>query len=578
MKHRTLIEMLAFITVALLVIVLYFCGFFVFAESNIFNFTRYNIGSITRNSVDDQYSIYINESDVTYDYIWSTYSPNFNFNCSADDISMNGADCYIMSGSGSAVVGYYMPADTFIIFDEYGYARIFCPKTNYDVYMSNNNNNLIDGEFYAEYTSFGYTSLPNTSNVDNEPYSCTSHLSNFKCLSSNCAIYQVPDVDLFTSLDDIMGDNINPNYSGGSSSTSSKLAFNPNSLYTYFNQNFGGGVVCDVGINDEQKALDSQYGINFYFNFGIRFKGSLPSTMDLGLATPVPILKNVQFDGVGEYVCPLSSFNNGHLELPNSMVLNTVRGNLTVTINQDTQTYNNITFLQAMDKIGVTDLPLKSTDSSSMGLSVKGFSISLPLFSNSNYDYFDFDYSATPKCNNLVGGDIRFKYGAVSGVANYSTTMPNELQVQTDVSNYNSENGYQFGDPDYDNPNNYLPTTTSPSFPSSSGSNSSNSSASTGGSIAYGSNVNNSVIVNTGQDAKEVINYAKNELLPGNYEGGYVEKLETVTDSNNFIQYMSTTFSFMPQTFWNDVAYYGKIALIILVSGFILSLVRRLIT
>lgn len=576
-KNRTFIQMLAFITVSIFMIV-YF-SIVAYADTFNLDFVKYDIGDITFNDTDDEIPIFLNRSNTSFNYIWETYGPNFNFVANVSGVvDTSLAENYIMVGSGDSVIGYYMPKDTFLIYDEYGYLRIVAKKSDYDILMSNDNQ-LLQGIFYAEYSTYGYMSLPISLTVDGDNYVSTSHLNNFKVLSSNCAIYRVPDVDLFTSMNDIIGDNVNPNYNNSDTELSEDLAFNPNDLYTTIDKNWGGKVVTSVGINKTQIDLNNRYGINFNYTFNIKYKYYYISPQYIESPSLSRLNRFYVFNGTGNYVSPLSSFNDGYIEFDNSLVFNTVRGTL---IEYDTDmnvlnTYNNIGFSEARSKSNFTTLSSNEVSGASLGLTIKGLTLTLPLDELNVFEYFDFQYSCYPTCNDKRGGLMVFDYKATDGNVNYSTTMPDNNTIQTDVSNYNSDNNLSYGDEGYKNPSNYLPTNVDGNGVVNGHSNAYGGSASANGGVAYGSNVNNSVIVNTEQDPKAVVDYVKNELVPTGDSLGFVDKLEQVVEKNDFLVLMENTFSFVPQTVWSDLSVFVSIILGVLVAGFVLRIILDLL-
>ena len=106
-KNRTFIELLAFITVSVFLIV-YF-SFVVYAQTFNLDFVKYDIQDITFNETDDEYPVFLNSSVTDYNYAWDVYSPNFAFSIDADGVfDISKADCYVMRPSGSnGIDGYY---------------------------------------------------------------------------------------------------------------------------------------------------------------------------------------------------------------------------------------------------------------------------------------------------------------------------------------------------------------------------------------------------------------------------------------------------------------------------------------
>lgn len=578
-KNRTFIQMLAFITVSIFMIV-YF-SIVAYADTFNLDFVKYDIGDITFNDTDDEIPIFLNRSNTSFNYIWETYGPNFNFVANVSGVvDTSLAENYIMVGSGDSVIGYYMPKDTFLIYDEYGYLRIVAKKSDYDILMSNDNQ-LLQGIFYAEYSTYGYMSLPISLTVDGDNYVSTSHLNNFKVLSSNCAIYRVPDVDLFTSMNDIIGDNVNPNYNNSDTELSEDLAFNPNDLYTYFSDNWSGKVVTSVGVSKEQLKLDNDSsGINFNYTFNIKFKGfAFDIANNIGQININNLMYDYTYDGSFKYIVPLSSMNDGYYELDNSIVLNGIRGTLIQTnkFTGEVISYPNYTFMQCVPLVDLDSMTFVSKDSARLGLSVGSLSLSLPFDDSGRFDYFDLNYSCYPTCDDKRGGQMVFNYSAKSGQANYSTTMPDSSDVQKDISNYNNQNNLSYGDEGYKNPSDYYPTNVGSNGVVNGQNTANGGSASANGGVAYGSNVNNSVIVNTEQDPKAVVDYVKNELVPTGDSLGFVDKLEQVVEKNDFLVLMENTFSFVPQTVWSDLSVFVSIILGVLVAGFVLRIILDLL-
>lgn len=581
-KNRTFIQMLAFITVSIFMIV-YF-SIIAYADDFTFNFSQYSIPSITTNpnGKDNDCPLFINYNDDTYDFIWGEYYSNFGFIVPDGYISFFDSsrfDNYCIRGNSStSMTGYYLPNDSFFIYDD-DYCYLICNKDNYD--SATNDIDLIQGEFSAEYTSFGYFGLSQTINVDNQVYYYTNWFSHPIILSTSCPIYKVNDVTTFDSKDDFIGANKNPNYLPDTSKLSSDLAFNPNDLYTYFSDNWSGKVVTSVGVSKEQLKLDNDSsGINFNYTFNIKFKGfAFDIANNIGQININNLMYDYTYDGSFEYIVPLSSMNDGYYELDNSTVLNGIRGTLIQTnkFTGEVISYPNYTFMQCVPLVDLDSMTFVSKDSASFGLSVGSLSLSLPFDDSGRFDYFDLNYSCYPTCDDKRGGQMVFNYSAKSGQANYSTTMPDSSDVQKDISNYNNQNNLSYGDEGYKNPSDYYPTNVGSNGVVNGQNTANGGSASANGGVAYGSNVNNSVIVNTEQDPKAVVDYVKNELVPTGDNLGFVDKLEQVVEKNDFLVLMENTFSFVPQTVWSDLSVFVSIILGVLVAGFVLRIILDLL-
>ena len=510
-------SMLAFVTVGILVVVL--LGFTVSADSYDMNFSKFNIENITRNGdIDDEIPIFINSTDTTYDLLWSIYSPSFQFNVdSSNDYSFIGnSSRYYIQGSGDALLAVYLPDNSYIIYDSSGFAKVYCTQADYDSFLQNHTES-VQGNFYAEYTDFGYYSLPNTQTIDNDE-SRYARIPYFTCLSTNCPVYEVSDVDSYSSYSDFIGSNKNPNYDDNQETAENNLYFkdaywtwttykNVNDNVLTYNWNLEninrGRFSLDYTLNDYQEDHKDEFTLVFDFtvNYNVDTVGNEPDSYNKTYsieqplnsvnASSIPFTFNGLFNSTQFYTWWSSHHNTAALELDHSSFI------ISATV-------------KIRDNRGHTSKAL--TD---------------------NYDVIN--NKAKRISNGITYNDN--PYVPTGGSASSQAAEAPTVQTGTGVIN---------------DPNSSYPVGTT-------------------GSGTGSMYVDNRFTVNNNPTA--TVDYVKDNLLPTTAgEDGFTEKLAGVTESNRFINYMSSTFSFIPQSFFENLSTYFYIFLGVLVAYFVLRL------
>lgn len=554
-KDKAFYSMLAFITTCLIVLSLFASGITVFADGtfnviehyeidsyltdsdfpdlNHFNFLATNYSST---NPDTMITNGLNISDNINDYpYFNEYYVWFNgeiVNCSTDsflvvDSTKTGSRLYFKVDNVSNNIFKFTKAN-------------FGGSTNvWDIDTSNDSRCVtVDGDMYFMWG--GYSTL-------------------YTIFNANIPIYEVPDIE--TTLTSRPTENINPNYNSNDESVNIRdhRNFNPALMFINTNTNYGGdGLVTSLGYDKWQRENLDRYKITWDYSLDF----TVSSTSDS---------YNQHFVKNG-YSQTLDNIPTGRfaMSLPeifitmydgNTNCWNTIKDISMKTIKNDTSFG-----VSGGVNIGVANFELNAntplTLDKSIGITEFKFYVTASIVADDNIDCGTFGYT----------------YDFLDGTYTNTTNFKDQEEVNNTISQYNHDNNLSSGDSGYLDISDYQSTMpASNNYPAvSGGSVSQGGNASAQGGIAYGSNVNNSVIVNT-QNPKEVVNYIKGELLPSGDSVGYVEKLDDAVEGNSFITLMSNTFSFVPASVWSDLGFYFEIFLGILVSFFVLRLILDLL-
>lgn len=463
-----------------------------------------------------------------------------------------------------------LPSGSFltVVNDESG----FCLYAPADAFI---NNNVSDGYIYSVYNnvqrynvSTGFLDSSSASwstvEIDGVRYARFYTGRNNYLAHSNLPIY--PWTSFWSdpsSLDDL-GAQVNPNYHETDMDTiEDNINFDPAFMFIDCDKNFkGDGLVTSLGMNQSQ--INAFNGADWRDYYGI---------WDYSLNVTIA---NISGSYTSSYKNYLKFFNNGRFNMNMAEILVTMESG-----NGD----NAWSFMKDFQFM-TTEYNILDYDYS-IGVNTDNFSLggTIPVqLSVGNYmTQCDFHVTFTPKHNDVGSRSITFNYDFLTGVFSSDNTFKTQNDVYNDVNNYNKDNGLTLGDDNYKDIRDYqynLPA--SNNYPAVSGGSVSNSSGgssnATGGTgYAYGGNatVGNIVITNGGDliDPKPVIDYVDNNLLPITNDNNFVDKLENGIQSNGFLQVMSNTFTFVPQSVWNDLAFYFNIFLGMLVGFFGLRLI-----
>lgn len=421
---------------------------------------------------------------------------------------------------------------------------------------------------YARFNDSGFIQFQNqtyaTVEIDGVRYARWYTGRNNNLAYSNLPIY--PWTSFWSdpsSLGDL-GAQVNPNYHETDMDTiEDNINFDPAFMFIDCDKNFkGDGLVTSLGMNQSQ--VNAFNGADWRDYYGI---------WDYSLNVTIG---NISGSYTSSYKNYLKFFNNGRFNMNMAEILVTMESG-----NGD----NAWSFMKDFQFM-TTEYNILDYDYS-IGVNTDNFSLggTIPIqLSVGNYmSQCDFHVTFTPKHIDVGSRSITFNYDFLTGVFSSENTFKTQNDVYNDVNNYNKDNGLSLGDDNYKDIRDYqynLPA--SNNYPAVSGGSVSNStggsSNATGGTgYAYGGNatVGNIVITNGGDliDPKPVIDYVDNNLLPITNDNNFVDKLENGIQSNGFLQVMSNTFTFVPESVWNDLAFYFNIFLGMLVGFFGLRLI-----
>lgn len=536
--NRALLSMLAFITVCLFLIL--YMSFTVFADGNININQKYDVTSIFDQNDFQQYndpSFVLNSVDTRY----NTYTTLLNNGINVADMNI----MYDIRDSSNATTindydGFFWSTNFMIFCSNNSFVAVNNSYNGYVLYVDTGYDSLPSNIRYYFYDSYGsnadYVSIAgyNTVEIDGKIFLKFSNLAYI--LNCNIPIYYEDNLNNPTRENQI-----NPNYSGGVPVENSDnnlfldsgyLAWvlrNPikqdGNNYRFNGDNIlSGYATFNYELNDYQKEhLDEfKFNITSRINYSIKFHGS---------------------DGYKTFTA-----TNYDLDLP----FNIARGQpFTINFLDIFNTTNftgyfneNLSQPIEMDKSNFT-----------ISITIKVVSVS----SNNTSGFYSDTYNVL---NNKVSNKSKeittnqnpysSNGSGVGGDSEYPLDLyqPDDITVQTgDGVTYNGNGS-----------------------PTAVGGN-----ANASGGVAYGSNVNNSVIVNTNNDPKAVVDYIKGELIPTGDAVGFVDKLSDATEGNEFLGLMNDTFSYVPQTVWNDLSFYFEVFLGVLVAGFILRIILDLL-
>lgn len=585
-KDKAFYSMLAFITTCIIILSLFASGITVFAEGNISPIDKYNITEIFDNTM---FSEFTNASNVFLSKNEGSYSTYNNLLSSKPTF----VDNYYFSNIYASSFNYYCwtndrlylcDSDSFVVVANTGNSpTVMCYTHISDEiynYMLDNNNSI----FYSYINStFTFRSLNTTISVsqlkiiDGKRYFIIGY-GDQKLLNSNMPVYPVDSVYSVTSLEGL--EQINPNYTGGGL-TPEELALqhmNFDNAKVYFNvdKNFNGNVISCLSMDSYQFDNASDYTVNINYSCDIEYHSSdglgyTKFDFDGSFSRSLSVF--AQTGSIGFYSLPFDEFaafakGSYYTKVSESNNWDKIGGNVLLTqVIPDALPKDTLSTVNANIDVA------PGVNISSVPIAISGGSY--------EYDVFNFNVTYSISKGSLECGSMRCNYDVTQGKQTSESSFRKNKEILNDVNNYNNDNNYSDGDENFLNPIDYgnkygvgttnngqgvsYPVTVNGGSPSASGG------------IAYGSNVNNSVVVNTGQDPKEVVNYIKGELLPSGDSVGYVDKLDDAVEGNKFITLMSNTFSFVPATVWNDLAFYFEVFLGILVSFFVLRLILDLL-
>lgn len=573
---RTLISMLAFITVA--VFICLWLSMNIYGDSGIDLVSKYNIDSILSTSdfpdVNTPAYFCLRSNDSRY----TSFNNLRNNGINVSDLNI--IDSYYTSNLNN----YFWSTDAFFPCTDNSFVVVSTNSDGTALYFNVNDidfsNSQIFRYYLSSFASNASISISNSSlkTVDGEKYILVAN-SNFLLLNSNLPVYTISGAvtNPITSLSDLP--QINPNYNPSMSDEEKvKQHMNFDNAKIYFNvdKNFNGNVVSCLSMDDYQFEHASDYTVSCSYTCNIEYKARNQALLPWYYSKYV---FNGSFErSLSSY---LQSGSVGYFNLPFDEFASFSSGTYYFKGNENSD-YDIISQKISMNSVIPEQLPSESlgTLSTDIQISSNEKIVNIPITINTNtceYSAFNFSVVYTIYKDSIECGSFRCDYDVTQGNQTSTSSFRKNKEALTDVNNYNNDNNYTPGDEGYLNPSNYVnkygvDTNNGSSNPiiNTSGGNSSSSPSvnvsATGGSVN----------VNTSQDPSAVVSYVKNELIYDN-DSTFVTKLDDFTEGNSFITLMSSTFSFLPAAFWNNVGIYFTICLGILVSFFVLRLILDLL-
>lgn len=513
MKNKEYIRASAFITSLLILLVLMFSGFSVFAAGTVNVFTQYNIDSYFTN---DDFPSISNPNFIGSNYVGTT---------SLDNLLSSGLNI------SDSVTDYPYTFTDYVWFNG---DVINCTSGSFVVIDNTNNQGsrlyykIDTSDRYFKFTKANYGGSTNVWDIDTQTdgrvvtigsdryFMWGGYSTLFLLNNTNLAIYPVSSIeDTLTSLPS--SDNINPNYSGSNVETSSNNLYledayflwttydpvNDNIIGDNFNVDniYNSFVTFNYQLTDYQKEHLSEFTINV--------KASISYSMKF---TGQSDYKN--WSGSYLYEAPLSQFNTGTLKY---------------------------TFIDIFNSTGFTS------------------------YFNNNYTG-EIDFSNSSFKLTMDAELVDNKGGTSSDYIDIFDFLNNKVRNQSKAIT-NNNNPYvptDSGDPIQSNAQ--VPTVQTGDGVVPTGNNSVSPSGS--GTVNVVQN-NNSGLINP----KPVTDMVKNELLPNENDTNFVGLLAEQTHEDGFVSLMSTTFSFVPVTVWTSLSHYFNIFLTMLVAFFALRLI-----
>lgn len=581
--NKYLVNACAFCTCLFIVICLFLSGFDVLGADGDYNFKSiYDIKKPFLNSDFESQDLSIpwfsfdSENSRGYEKFVDLLSNNLLSVPTNDEYFDYGFNyCFI----GYEDVGYTFYANTLpdgsfitVVNDTSGFC-IYAPADSF-VHKNNNGDYIYSVDTsYARFNDSGFTQFQTqtytTVEIDGVRYARWYTGRNNNLAYSNLPIY--PWTSFYsdpTSLNDL-GTQVNPSFKplGGENAVNNLYFQNPD--WHFSNKSYSapyksllitsdvvpnGNVSFDFDLTDYQKtASDLTLHCIFQFKMGIKYTNTGGEVLDF---------KNTQeWFGISDGSALLAKIFNYSVDIP---------------INEYRSTGAKFTFDNLFSELIDSD-----------NNSLKTYLLQMREIDSIEYYAFDLYCTANLSGDGVQGNNYTewynpmSKYGYTTDTSGTRNDYPYLGEYNNSLASGNTgapgiagNNGNYNSDFDFSN-GFYSPSAGSSSMnynPSySGGSNNGNASASPSVNVSTGG-----VTVNTGSglvDPKPVVDYVDNNLLPNTSDYGYVEKIEDSIDSNGFLQVMNQSFTFVPQSVWNDLAFYFNIFLGMLVGFFGLRLI-----
>lgn len=520
MKNRDKISMFSFITVCILLISLFASGISVFAIDNFNPYQHFNITGLL-NSSD------FPNMDISHKFVYDTDNP------------------YYVNALNQLNTGNSIPdspvIDDFVFsdFNYYYWTRMSFTPCNSDSFVvvtsdTGRGSKLylnVDGYSGSTYdytngsmsaTQTAYLDSSNIVVVDGKNYvTIGNSYDQNNIFNTNLPIYQKTGSvdDIISSIDGLS--QINPNYSGSNAETSANNLYLEDAYFLWTTYD---------PVNDN--IIGDNFNIDNIYNGFVTFNYQLTEYQkthlnEFTINVKASISYSMKFTGHSDYKnwsgsylyeAPLSQFNTGSLK------------------------YN---FIDIFNSTGFTS------------------------YFNNNYTG-EIDFSNSSFKLTMDAELVDNMGGSSSDYIDIYDFLNDKVRNQSKAIT-NNNNPYVPSDSDQSIQNAQVPTVQTGDGVVPTGN--------TNSVVPSGSGTVNVVQNNNGQlvNPKPVVDYIKNEMLPSGDGVGFVDNLRTATESNEFITLMSDTFSFVPQTVWNDLGFYFEIFLGILVASFVLRIILDLL-
>lgn len=531
MKNKTFISMLAFLTVCVLVLVLCFSGVSVFASDPINLVSTYGVPEDPIVNY-DTYTCFLDplgDSNIKQSY-QDNYNNNFEFVYSGYDSYFSNYICYGNSNNYSIEFQFYTP-NTFVCVDDSS-CYIYSSSTDCDYVQDNYSGQGFYCAFYSDETFYATSNwYINNNNLDNE-YTIDGATyyrgyGGFNICNSSMPIYYVSDAANVTTLSG--AEQINPSGGGGGGETSINNLFLNDGYFIFSTPE--SGYFAQLPLSGYVDPNQSNW-----FNGTITFNYQLT---EYQLAHPDEFLLRftVHVDYyVGSYLGGAQTdlrYYGFHDPAPGQVQ------DIQVSTLTDRTTYTfKINDFMVAFKQWYSDLSVDLSDKT-IKVDDAVFTLRIGVQVVDSQDHTGTDTTDTL---NFINNTVKSNSAGVTN-NNYPYTEGNsgsDLPAPTD--------------------NGYINQTGNGTLPSGTGT--------SGNIIVNNTNYNNRLI-----DPKPVVDYTKNEMLPNENDTNYVGLLEEQTHEDGFINFLSTTFSFVPTAVWTSLSHYFTILLTMIVAFFGLRLI-----
>ena len=531
-NNRTFYSLLAFLTTAAILFVMYFSGIDVFAASGQLLDDYHITDNILYGSDTDleDYPFLLDSSDSPS--LQTNYHQNYDlgFVYNSSDVLDSSLGCYYIYGNTNnySFTFFNCPNGSMICFDS-SYMAIYVPSDYVDAMSEDDRGNSC--VYYNESDSGALSTYVLTEstkfNIDGVGYYYYyTRYTSTKLMNSNMPIYHVDNIDTVTTVAGKQDYNNNTD-SGGEEETSENNLYLEDGYFVwstpdYFRQNWAG-----ADFPESKNWFRGSVSFNYQLT---DYQKTHPEEFTLRFNSKVSYYCNV-FESVGNFknFGFYDPFGGHNFDYPFSDIINKN------SISLDISTFMT-DFLDYCDSI--TSVNLKENE---YDLSKSKFELVLTAEVVDRNNHTSSDYSDTL---NFLNNTVKNNANGITNNNNPFVPSDEELAAY-DPDPFKNQTGYG-----------QLPST------NNTGTNG------TGNNSIVLNNYNNRLI-----DPKPVVDYTKHELLPNEQDTNYVGLLQTVTHEDGFVNLLSNTFTFVPVTVWTSLSHYFTIMLTMIVAFFVLRLI-----